>query len=277
MQDASAYCTELVRAADRDRYLATLFAPAAHRDALCALYAFNVEMARVRDLAREPMPGEIRLKWWSEVLGGERGEEAAANPVAAALLDVIGRYGLAADDLIAIVEARRVDLYDEPMVGVADLETYAMRTASVVMAQAARILGVHGTAVVEPAGIASGIAGVLRALPYHAARCQLYLPSDILARHRVEPSEIFARQSSANLNAALAELRSLARHHLAVVNEGLMALPGAALPAFLTVALVRPWLDRSERSDPFAPAELSPWRRQWLIWRAARNPTRIAG
>jgi hypothetical protein len=41
--------------------------------------------------------------------------------------------------------------------------------------------------------------------------------------------------------------------------------------------LVRPSLDRLERSDAFAPAELSPWRRQWLIWRAARNPTRIAG
>ena len=52
--------------------------------------------------------------------------------------------------------------------------------------------------------------------------------------------------------------------------------PDAALPAFLPVALVRPALDRLARRDPFAPAELSPWRRQWLIWRAARNPARIA-
>jgi hypothetical protein len=49
------------------------------------------------------------------------------------------------------------------------------------------------------------------------------------------------------------------------------------LPAFLPVALVRPSLDGMARRDPFAPAELSPWRRQWLIWRAARNPARIAG
>jgi len=49
------------------------------------------------------------------------------------------------------------------------------------------------------------------------------------------------------------------------------------LPAFLPVALVRPALDRLARCDPFASAELSPWRRQWLIWRAARNPARIAG
>ena len=32
MQDAFAYCAELVRTADRDRFLASLFAPADRRD-----------------------------------------------------------------------------------------------------------------------------------------------------------------------------------------------------------------------------------------------------
>ncbi len=51
------HCVALVREADHDRYLATLFAPAEHRDALYALYAFNVEIARVRDVARQPIAG----------------------------------------------------------------------------------------------------------------------------------------------------------------------------------------------------------------------------
>ena len=80
MQDAFAYCAELVRAADRDRFLAALFAPAEHRGALYALYAFNVEMARVREVAREPLPGEIRLQWWSDVLSGER-ERGGGAPI----------------------------------------------------------------------------------------------------------------------------------------------------------------------------------------------------
>src|SRR5476651_2510786 len=95
MQDAFSYCMELVRKADRDRFLAALFAPAEQRNALAALYAFNVEITRVRELAREPLPGEIRLQWWSEALNGERREEASANPVAAALLAIVERYGLA--------------------------------------------------------------------------------------------------------------------------------------------------------------------------------------
>ena len=88
--------------------------------------------------------------------------------------------------------------------------------------------------------------------------------------------DLFAGRSSAGLVAALAELRNLARRHLAAASEGVKALPDRAIPAFLPVALVRPSLDRLERSDPFAPVELAPWRRQWLIWRAARNPARIA-
>jgi phytoene synthase len=68
MLDPFAHCEHIVRAADKDRFLATLFAPANRRGALFALYAFNVEVARVREVAREPMAGEIRLQWWRDAL-----------------------------------------------------------------------------------------------------------------------------------------------------------------------------------------------------------------
>jgi len=277
MQDAFAHCAELVRVAERERYLATLFAPAESRGALFALYAFNSEVGRVREAAREALPGEIRLQWWSEVLGGERGEEAGANPVAAALLRTVEKHRLAAGKLVDLIEAHRFDLYDEPMAGIADLEAYLKRTSSTVIGLAARILGIDAQPAADPAGIAYGIAGLLRAFPIHAARQQLYLPTDLLERHNVDPRRILAGQSSPGLTAAMAELRTLARHDLAAAHERIMALPRAAQPAFLPIALVRPWLDRLDRSDAFAPGDISPWRRQWLIWRAARNPARIAG
>ena len=272
-----AYCAELVRVADRDRFLASLFAPADERNALAALYAFNIEVARVREVARESLPGEIRLQWWRDVLYGERREEASANPVAAALMTTIERHRLAVAKLIALIEARRFDLYDEPMAAIADLEAYAAQTSSAVIALAAQILGVDAAAAAEPAGLAYGMTGLLRAFPVHAARHQLYVPIELLERHGVRPHDVFAGQSPGDLNAAFADLRSLARRHLAAAHQRVMALPRAALPAFLPVALVRPSLDRAERGDAFAPAEISPWRRQWLLWRAARNPARIAG
>jgi phytoene synthase len=281
MQDAFAYCAELVRTADRDRFLSSLFAPAEHRAALHVLYAFNVEVARVREVAREPLPGEIRLQWWSEVVNGERAEEAAANPVAAALLTVIERHRLAPPALTALLDARRFDLYDDPMARLADLEAYGRKTSSVLLALAAHILvggeGEVAEPVATPAGIAYAIASLIRAFPLHAARRQLYVPLELIDRHGVEPQDIFAGRSSKNLRAVFADLQDVARRHLLAAHQQIATLPDAALPAFLPVALVRPSLDRLARSDPFALAELSPWRRQWLIWRAARNPARIAG
>lgn len=277
MQDAFAYCAELLRTADRDRYLAALFAPAEHRGGLYALYAFDVEVRRVREAAREPMPGEIRLQWWREVIAGERTGEANANPVAAALRDAIAHYALPPSDLIDLIEAHRFDLYDEPMATAADLEDHARRTSSAVIDLAAQILGADAQPVAAPAGIALTVAGLLRALPMHAARRQLYVPVELLQRHAVSPEAVFARQSSAGLTAAVAELRSLARRHLAQVQVHMPNLAPQALPAVLPVATVRSSLDRLERGDAFAPGEISLWRRQWLIWRAAHNPARIAG
>jgi phytoene synthase len=281
MQGAFTYCAELVRTADRDRFLSTLFAPADHRGALHALYAFNVEVARVREAAREPLPGEIRLQWWSEVLRGERAGEASANPVASALLTVIERYRLASTRLTALIDARCFDLYDDPMARLSDLEAYARKTSSALLALAAQILaggeGEVTETVANHAGIAYAIAGLIRAFPLHAARRQLFVPLEVLERHGVEPQDIFAGKSSENLRAALAELQEVAHRHLLAAHQQIATLPDAALPAFLPVALVRPLLDRLARRDPFAAVELSPWRRQWLIWRAARNPARIAG
>ncbi len=166
MQDAYAYCAELVRTADRDRFIATLFAPAEQRGALHALYAFNAELARVRDVAHTALPGEIRLQWWSDVINRERDDEAQANPVAAALLATMERHGLARETLTDLIDARRFDLYDDPMSRVADLETYVRRTSSSLIALSAQVVaGIEADAIAGPAGLASGIAGILRAFP----------------------------------------------------------------------------------------------------------------
>src|SRR5580704_888522 len=222
MQDAFAHCAELVRATDRDRYIATLFAPADRRDGLFALYSFNAEIARVRDVAREPMPGEIRLQWWREVIEGERGGEAAANPVAAALLATIQRDNLSVELLGTLVEAHRFDLYDEPMARLSDLETYARATSSAVFALAAQILtSTSPPSAVGSAGIAYALTGVLRAFPLHAQRGQLFVPMEMLSRHGVNPQDIFAGRSPLGLGAASAELRKVARQHLVESRQSL--------------------------------------------------------
>ena len=98
-------------------------------------------MARTRELAREPMPGEIRLQWWRDVLGGAGRGEVDAHPVAAALRDVVVRYRLPPRMLLELIDARSFDLYDEPMASLSYLERYAAQTSSALIELAARILG----------------------------------------------------------------------------------------------------------------------------------------
>jgi len=274
------YCAELVREADRDRYLATLFAPAQHRAALLALYAFNIEISRVRDKAREPIPGEIRLQWWREALSGERAGEAAANPVAAALTEALKRYGFVAPPLVQLIDAHTFDLYDAPMATVGELELYGIQTQSPLLALAAGILG-EGAALPETftldASVAMATGQVLLDLPRHASRRQLYIPLDVIDRHRVDREDFFAGQATPALRGALGEMRALARHHLAQAGATLRAMPPQVLPAFLPLALLGPMLRHMDRADyePFRFEPLPAWRRQWLIWRAARNPARM--
>ena len=278
MADAFDHCEELVRSGDKDRFLATLFAPQKYRRPLHALYAFNLEVARTRELAREPMPGEIRLQFWRDALAGQ-GE---THPVAAALRDVVVRYRLPPAVLEDLIDARAFDLYDDPMQSLAELEQYAQRTSSTLIELAARILAdgrEPGIATLAGhAGIAYAVAGLMLAMPIHAARGQSYLPAELMRRYGAEPADVRDGKESTELRAVLAELRLRARGHLDAARAVLATAPAAVAPALLPVALVRPALDRMERRSyrPFHPGEVSQWRRQWALWRAARTDLRTA-
>ena len=278
MNENDKYCTTLVREVDRDRYLAALFAPADRRNALFSLYAFDIEISRIRDLAREPMPGEIRLQWWREVLEGQRAGEAAANPVAASLLATLARNRLTATKLIALVEAHRFDIYDEPMPTLAALQSYALNTAGAIFDCATRLLGEASEENAIEAGQVQTIANVIALLPRQAARRQLFLPLDMLRQYGAEPDDVFATRTSPGLRTVLAELRLRARRHLKSITELSADIPEKIWPAFVSLAPLRPWLNAMERTtyQPFQPRELPAWRAQWRIWRAAKSLERIS-
>jgi phytoene synthase len=276
MKDTFAYCAEHLRETDRDRYLATLFAPAEKREALFALYAFDAEIARVRDLARELMPGEIRLQWWREVILGERAGEAAANPIGAAMTEILNRFDFAREPLVDLIEAHRFDVHNEPMESLDALETYAARTAGTIFELAVRLLGGKiDPFVAKESGSALTIANLLSQFPRHAARRQLYVPLDVLRQYGASPEDIFAMRATPELRAALAEFRLRARRNLAHVVAA--KIPEVAKPAFLSLAPLRQWLIDMEKPvyDPFRPPVIAPWRAQWRIWRAAKSFQRI--
>lgn len=274
MQEAYRHCEALVREADHDRFLADLFAPAERRPHLHALQAFNIEIARVGEIAREALTGEIRLQWWRDALAGRAHGEVRAHPVAAALIDTIARCALPGAPLQMLIDARGRDLYREPVRTLAELETYGRQTASTLFELAGRILdpGARVSDVASAGGAAYALAALMRALPAHAVHGRIFIPLDLLQRHGVQPDEVTSGTAGAGLKAAIAELAKVARERLAEARRGWGSVSSSARPAFLPLALVAPLLDRIERNpDPFRPIELAPWRRQWILWRAARR------
>lgn len=104
-----------VRRADRERFLAALFAPEPQRSGLLALLAFDRELARTRHVAREPMLARIRHEWWREACVEAAGSgKPRAQPVVESLSETARRYGLSAAELIALVDARE-DEIDGPL------------------------------------------------------------------------------------------------------------------------------------------------------------------
>ena len=108
------------------------------RRALLALYAFNVEISRVRDQVSQPLPGEMRLQWWTDMLAGAGHGGVEGNPVAAELLLAIRNWRLPVERLSRLIEEHQFDLYNDPMPTMAALEGYINDTSSALFSLAAR-------------------------------------------------------------------------------------------------------------------------------------------
>jgi 15-cis-phytoene synthase len=224
----------------------------------------------------------MRLQFWVDFLENKSRGEIEAHPVASALVDTVVRYGIRPHPLADLLEARRFDLYDEPFGTLAELENYADKTSSVLIDLAARILNNGNDAgiaeLAKHAGIAYSVAGLLRAVPLHAARGQLYVPTEILDRHGTKREDVLAGKASPEMREAIAEMHLHVDNHLARAGELLVNAPPVVLPALLPIALVRRTLKRLHRRqyDPFRLSDIPQWRKQWITWRAARDPRRIA-
>lgn len=276
-QDDYAHCLAALRDTDRDRYLACLLAPPEKRGSLAALYAFNAEIARVRDVVREALPGEIRLQWWRDLLEGGADGDAMANPLAAALVACVKEHSLPVAVLTDMIEARIFDLYNDPMESRASLEGYAGETASALIQLASLILDPQNAPksaeAAGHAGVAQTIAGTLLMLPIHRRRGQVYLPADLLAATGLTPEALLAGSDKAAAARAVEAFAGLGRDHLAKARAANGISP-ANRPAFLPVALVSPILAAAEKAGAAAfDRSLQPpqWRRQWWMWRALRR------
>ncbi len=276
MNEAFAHCGRLAHAGARDRWLGALFAPERLRPHLHALIAFELEMERVREAARDPRAGEIRLAWWRDALSHRRDDEARGHPVASALLETLDAFRPPPHLIENAIVARQFDLYDDPCESISDLEAYLGETrssllqiAALVLAQgrdpgAAEASGLAGVAL----GLVDWLSGLARPRPLPLA------PREILARHGSAEEDFRERRMTPGLRAALRDLSALARRRLREAETARAALRSGLAPAYCGLATAPLRLDAAERGwrRAFeAPAEVAAWRRQWALWRWSKR------
>lgn len=273
------YCADQVRRHDHDRYLTCLFAPAARREHLFALYAFNLEVAKTAEVVSEPMLGQIRLQWWRDAIAGIYAGQAAHHEVSEPLAHAVQQASLTRGHFDRLIDAREYDLDPEPPESLAGLEDYAEATSSALVLLALEVLGARGDAV-ETAGRHGGLAwaltGLIRAVPFHARQKRLYLPQDVVAQAGLKVGDVFELRSSAALCGIAERLAARAREHVRTARAARRDVPKEARSALLLVSLAARELEVLHRwgYDPFHPRVQarrpgSAWRLAWAHLRGA--------
>jgi NADH dehydrogenase [ubiquinone] 1 alpha subcomplex assembly factor 6 len=290
---------DLIRRHDRDRYQTALFAPADRREALFALYAFNYEIARVRESVTQPMLGQIRLQWWREVIEAAYGGEAPRrHEVALPLTTAIRDFGLSRPHFDRMIDAREADLSDELPADIAALEDYVDGTSAELMRLALDVLGTgypqaevaaptltlprkrgwagSGLAAEAAAEVGTGyaLAGLLRAMPFHARTGRCYIPVDVAAEAGLDLRDYSRLRPTAGLRRAVSRIAETAESHLASARQLRAEVPRGALPALLPGVIAERALARLRRAgwNPFdprlaAPDTLQSWRLAAAAWR----------
>ena len=276
--DAYGSALRTLRETDFDRYLACLLMPEDKRGPIAALYAFNAELARVRDMIHEPLPGEIRLQWWRDLLENGAPGEAQANPLAAALLRAVEDFRLPRAPLVTMTEARIFDLYDDPMPDRGAFELYAGETAAALLQMTGLVLDPERAPSAADAsghgGIAQLVAGSMLLMPLHRRRGQLYLPQDILAATGLERKTFLAGEKRKQISAALEAFIGFGRDHLRKARQAASTLDKPLVDTFLPLANCAAIFDRAEKEGAdvlervVQPSQVM---RQWRLWRASRR------
>ncbi len=251
LSDSRSYCAAEVRRLDRERYLAALFAPAARRDALFALLAFNLETAKTAEVVSEPLLGEIRLQWWRDAVDGIYDGSVREHPVLAALAEAIETRGLERSRFHAILDGREADLREQPFDDLDALEDYVARTAVPLLELACQALGSESDETIglaREAGLGLGLAGVLRAIPFHARQRRLFVPRSLMAEAGVSPAALFDRGPPKAFARAVEPIAARARAHVAALRRRRHDIPVAARAAFLPVAMSEAFLRRLARN-----------------------------
>ncbi len=258
--DSARYIADLVRREDRDRYLTSMFAPPKERQALLDLYAFNIEVARIREATSEPLIGQMKLEWWRDIVAAlyEGKEVPKGNPVVEGLQEIVNSHDLSRAHFDEFLTHRAEDLAEDAPKDVLSLESYAEGTSARLIWLALEILGVRDNASFAAArhvGIAWALTGIMRAVLFHARSNRMMLPQDLMDEQALAGQDALRKKNGAKISEVIAKIGAVARLHLDRAAERQKNVDRRAIPALLPAVLADQYLKGSAKRgyDVFDP------------------------
>lgn len=181
---------------DKDRFLCSLSASKEKRQDLWALFAFNYEIAKTREIVSEPTIGYIRLQWWRDALDKVyQGSDIPEHEIVGALADIIVRYDLPRDQFELLIAAREFDLENKAIPSMGAMFHYARHTNVPLLRLCALVLGTDiKDEWLDYIGVNYGATGLVRSMAYQITNGYCFLPSDVMEVRGVTKSVILSQE-----------------------------------------------------------------------------------
>lgn len=267
------YCQDRAARSGSSFYYSFLFLPPEKRRAITALYAFCREVDDVVDECREIDVARAKLAWWQNEVARIYGD-GPQHPVAQALVPVVERYGLPAEQLDEIIAGMEMDLSMNRYPDFKTLKLYCHRVAGVVGLLSAEIFGYRDRRTLKYAhdlGLAFQLTNIIRDVGEDARRGRIYLPEDEMARFGVSASDVLGLRESRAFR-QLMEFQIERAEDL--YSQALAQLPEedrhAQRPGLIMAAIYRTLLKeiRSGGCQVLsARTALTPLRKLWIAWK----------
>ncbi|MDX2028132.1 MAG: presqualene diphosphate synthase HpnD [Alphaproteobacteria bacterium] len=263
-----------VAAARTSFHAGMLILPRPRREAMYALYAFCREVDDIADDSPTREESARGLQQWRERISSLfRG--TAEDNITAALSPAVNRFGLVESDFQSIIDGMAMDAGEAICApDMLTLDLYCDRVASAVGRVSVRIFGDASASAMKVAhhlGRAFQFTNILRDLAEDAARGRLYLPEELLTKHKIAsrvPAEVL---KNAGLPAVCRDLALQAQGHFASADQAMQVCkPSAMRPARIMRAYYGAIFDRlvaEDWRDPAARICLPKWKKFWLVLR----------
>ena len=276
-QNFDEYCAQKAAPAGSSAYYALRQAPASRQPFLTALFALRRELEETVKNTSDPTVGRTKLAWWQKETAALAAGQPS-HPVSRALARHSADIESEAPMLRTLVAGFEMDLDQARYLDFPNLARYIERVGGAFAGAVARATArqaQHADAWAVPLGNALMLAQFVQELGNDARHGRIYLPIDELQRFGVTAAEIVNRKYSPAFSELMRFQTNRAREAL---HTALAGIPAAERPTQRTLkaqaAMALALLDEIERDQYQVLHQriaLTPIRKLWIAWRAARK------